>query len=263
MRDRAGAARVAVREGIAGGISRLLDVMPRRRMAYRRFRVAASDEPETQRRAIIAVVAVVAVVAVLGLAVWYLGPFRDETPVNHVSDAEAALSQAQDDAAQVFGTTNLIESDPPRAQLLLEDAWDSLDQAQGVADQQLWQRVRDQVATGLDEVYSTHTVSSEQLYSPPAGTSVGDLVSGPDSAAYAIVGPSVVRIDPETGAATAIVTAGEGAGQGIGQPRLLAHGGPDLLILDAVGQPVALAPVRCVGQRNPGPGARRRRTVVD
>ena len=42
-------------------------------------------------------------------------------------------------------------------------------------------------------------------------------------------------LDPDSQAAVAIVSAGEGSGQGIGRPRLLARGGPDLLILDANG----------------------------
>jgi hypothetical protein len=42
----------------------------------------------------------------------------------------------------------------------------------------------------------------------------------------------VVRVDPASGAAATVVQSGAGSGQGIGKPRLLAVGGPDLLILD-------------------------------
>jgi hypothetical protein len=44
-----------------------------------------------------------------------------------------------------------------------------------------------------------------------------------------------VRADPVTGAVTTVIQAGDGSGGGIGAPRLLARGGPDLLILDEGG----------------------------
>ena len=55
---------------------------------------------------------------------------------------------------------------------------------------------------------------------------------GPDNASYAIVGDGVVRVDPTNGAVATVVQSGAGSGQGVGKPRLLSVGGPDLLIVD-------------------------------
>ena len=51
---------------------------------------------------------------------------------------------------------------------------------------------------------------------------------GPDDAAYAIAGTTVVRVDPATGAVATIAQQGDGVGVGLSVPRLLARGGPDL-----------------------------------
>jgi hypothetical protein len=61
-------------------------------------------------------------------------------------------------------------------------------------------------------------------------------VQGPDNAAYVIVGGTVVRVDPGTGASAVIVRVGDGGGNGIGAPALLARGGPDLLVVDVRGE---------------------------
>ena len=235
VRDRACAARACRARGLCRH-----DRPGARRHASPAVRLQAPEgcRPTTARRSAepsIAVAALIIVVAVLGLGIWYLGPFRGETPVDHTSEGQAALTAAADNANQVFGSADLLHTDPTTAATLLQDAWDDLQRAKEGVDQQAWQRVHDQVAGGLDELYATYEVSGTQLYSPPSGALISGLVSGPDEAAYAIVGPSVVRIDPDSGASTPIVTSGEGSGQGIGQPRLLARGGPDLLILDTAG----------------------------
>ena len=208
--------------------------MPRRRTGYRRLRVSSTDT-EQQRRAVLAVAALIVVVVVLGAVVWYLGPFRDETPVDRTSEAQAALTAAAGNANQVFGPANLLTTDPAGARILLEEAWDDLERARDGVAESSWTPVHDQVASGLDELYATYMATGSRIYSAPDGQTVTGLVSGPDDAAYAIVGASVMRIDSATNAAVAIVTSGQGSGQGIGQPRLLARGGPDLLILDANG----------------------------
>ena len=108
---------------------------------------------------------------------------------------------------------------------------------------------------GLDQLYATASVSAGQLYAAPTGARISALTRGPDNAAYLIVGETVVRVDPVSGAITTVIQAGDGSGQGIAAPRLLALGGPDLLIVDVNGglwrwRPSgALGPVRLAGDQ--------------
>jgi hypothetical protein len=94
----------------------------------------------------------------------------------------------------------------------------------------------------------TTPVTPTQIYTAPAGAKITALTQGPDDAAYAIVGNTVVRADPATGEVTTVITQGDGAGTGIGAPRLLAHGGPDLLVVDADGGLWRWRPSGALGQ---------------
>jgi hypothetical protein len=234
VRERAGSARSGIGDRISGAVNRVLDLMPRRRTGYRRIRTA-KETGENRRRATIAAVALVAVIVVLGALVWYLGPFRSETPINNTPDAQAALADAIDKANQVVGPADLLHSDPTKAEQLLQQAWDDLDGAKGAVDVQAWNRVHAQVSAGLDTLFGTTALTGTEFYAAPAGSEITGLVVGPDNAAYAIVGTGVVRIDPTTGSVATIIQTGSGSGQGIAQPRLLSRGGRDLLIVDVRG----------------------------
>ncbi len=237
VQDRAVAARSAVRDSFSRAIDALLELMPRRRTPYRRISTATSRR-ETQRRAALALLTFIGVVAVLGVALWYWGgPGRlQENQIPRISAGEAAFRSAQDRVDQVFGPADLLSSDPSSAQRLLREAWSDLDRAAetGVAGGPL-AGLRTQVAGGLDQLYETHRLVSEQVYSAPAGSEINGLVRGPDEALYVIAGRAVLRLDPAGGAATAVVEAGQGPDTGIGAPMLLARGGPDLLIVDVRG----------------------------
>jgi hypothetical protein len=237
VQDRASAARSRLGEAVAGSVGALLEVMPRRGTPYRRIRSATSRR-ETQRRAALALVSFLGVVAVLGVLLWYWGgPLRGtENPVSEVSVGEAAFRSAQQKVDQVTGPADLIESDPVAAQELLSEAWADLDRAAGTSvDPGAIAELREEVSAGLNQLYETHTVESEPLYSVPAGSQISGLIRGPDEAAYVIVDRSVIRIDPVSGESAAIVRAGEGPGAGMEAPAVLARGGPDLLIVDARG----------------------------
>jgi hypothetical protein len=235
VHERAAAARGAAREAIAGGIDRVLDLMPRRRTPYRRISSTTSRR-ETKRRAALAALAFIGVVALLGVGLWYWQPLRNEDPIERVTEGEAALADATQKAGQVFGTADLLNSDPATARRLLQSAWDDLARARTAeVDPGAVDVLGARVVAALDQLYSTRAVSGSQFYAAPAGVAISGLVRGPDGAAYAIAGQAVIRVDPEDGAVATIVQAGEGTGQGIGAPRLLARGGPDLLIVDARG----------------------------
>ena len=235
--DRAVAARLAIRDGISRTVGGVLDVMPRRGTSYRRLGATSATKRETQRRAAIAILAFIGVVAVLGVAVVVLDPFRQETPISNVTVGEAALRDAEQKANQVFGSADLINSNPTQALTLLQEAWAALGRAEasGVVNQASIDQQRTRVTAGLDELYGTVRVSPTALYSAQAATPLSGLVRGPDGAAYAIAGSTVLRLDLVSGSIATIVEEGSGVGVGLSVPKLLAHGGPDLLIFDAGG----------------------------
>ncbi|MEP7158830.1 MAG: hypothetical protein ABI797_05345 [Chloroflexota bacterium] len=235
VQERAGAARSAVSEGFSGVLGRVLDLPPRRRTSYRRITTTTSKR-ETQRRAAIAALAFIGLVAALGIGLWYWQPLRNENPIDRVTEGENALAAAVDKANSVFGPDDLLHKDPDAAREALQGAWADLAIAREArVDPPTIAQLDAQIRPGLDQLYLTYTVTGTQLYAAPAGVEITDLTRGPDEAAYAIAGAAVIRVDPTTGNVATIVQPGAGAGQGIGTPRLLARGGPDLLILDEAG----------------------------
>jgi len=234
IQDRAVATRLAIGAGFSRAVNSVLDLMPRRRTSMRRVGDNAASRRETQRRAAIAILAFIGVVAVLGIAIVVLDPFKQEAPISNVTEGEAALRDAQDKANQVMGSSDLLHANPTQATGLLQDAWAALDRAQtsGVVDQQAIDQTRARVSTGLDELYATHAVTPTAIYAAQPTTPLSGVVSGPDNAAYAIAGTSVVRVDLTNGAVATIAQEGDGVGVGLSKPLLLARGGADLLIFD-------------------------------
>ncbi|MEP7378740.1 MAG: hypothetical protein ABI725_04170 [Chloroflexota bacterium] len=247
VQERAVAARGALREGLSGAINRVLDLMPRRRTSFRRIS-STTTKRETQRRAALAILAGIGLVAVLGVGLWYWRPLRSDSPIDQVNQGEAALADAVASANQVFGADDLIHTDPNQAKTLLRDAWSNLAVARAAhVDATTISQLDAQLRLGLDELYATTQISPEQIYTAPAGARITALTQGPDDAAYAIVGDTVVRVDPVTGAFTTVLQAGDGPGE-IAAPRLLARGGPDLLIVDVDGGLWRWRPSGALGQ---------------
>ncbi|MGI8929447.1 MAG: hypothetical protein ACR2H0_08310 [Candidatus Limnocylindrales bacterium] len=236
VQDRAVAARLAIRDGLSRTVGGLLDVMPRRGTSYKRIGGTAATKRETQRRAAIAVLAFIGVIAVLGVALFAWNPLRQEAPISAVTEGEAAFADARQKADRVFGSADLIRSDPTQALQLLQEAWAALARAQssGVVNQGSIDQQRTRVGAGLEELYGTVQVAPEAAYAAQ-GAPLSTLVRGPDDAAYTIAGASVLRMDPDTGAVATIVEEGAGVGVGLSVPRLLARGGGDLLIFDTGG----------------------------
>ncbi|MEP7360129.1 MAG: hypothetical protein ABI744_00985 [Chloroflexota bacterium] len=248
VQERAVAARGALREGLSGGVSRVLDQMPRRRTSFRRI-TSVTTQRETQRRAALAILAAIGLVAVLGVGLWYWRPLRSDNPIDQVNQGEAALAGAIDSANLVFGPDDLIHTDPDQAQTLLRDAWSNLAIArQAQVDPTTITQLDSELRSGLDTLYATTTIAPTQLYTAPAGAKITALTQGPDEAAYAIVGNTVVRADPVTGAVTTVITEGDGTGAGMAAPRLLARGGPDLLVVDVDGGLWRWRPSGALGQ---------------
>ncbi|MDQ3553029.1 MAG: hypothetical protein M3395_01260 [Chloroflexota bacterium] len=231
---RAMGARDAMGNALGGLTARLGDLIPGRRRQYRRIAPRVSQR-ESQRRAAVAFLGFLGVILVLGLLV-FIAPRGTETPIARVNAGDAALLSAQQLTDQVTDD-GLITDDPPRALTLLQDAWEDLARAEetGVPLSDVGP-IRERVAAGLDELYGTNHMAAT-LVARISGGGVQDpqdLVLGPDGAAYVLdqQARTVSRVDPETGATTVIVTAGDGSGEGIGTPMMLSVGGPDLLISD-------------------------------
>jgi hypothetical protein len=84
-------------------------------------------------------------------------------------------------------------------------------------------------------VLAGRTIVTPQVVLSFGADELTSAVLGPDGAAYVLdstVG-AVYRVDPGSGAKIPVITAGaQFAGSVVGKPRLLATGGPDVLILD-------------------------------
>ena len=246
VRERAGATRSGISEAIHGAVNRVLDLMPRRKTGYRRIR-NAGDSADSRRRASLAAIALVVVFVILGGLIWYLGPFRSDNPTNNTPDGAAALSDATDKINQVLAPGDMIHSDPVQAQTLLQGAWNDLQNAKAGVSATAYQPVLTRVTDALEVLIGTSRITGTQFYAAPAGATVADVVLGPDSASYAIVGDGVVRVDPSNGSVATVVQSGAGSGQGMGKPRLLSVGGPDLLIVDDGGNLWRWRPSDAVG----------------
>lgn len=231
----------------AGGVVeravfRLQDLLPRRSPAYRRV-TALSDRREAQRRAAVAILAFVIVVAGLGTGIYAFGGSRSPgEAIESVSAGQAALQAARDALDQITGPgIDLIENDPRKALALLTDAYEQLDVAAGAGiPSRVIDPLRAEARAGLDRLYGVVPVASTTLFAFPTDAEVpADLraiVRGPDDLPYVLdAGTGTVwRIDLAAEKATAVVRAGQQAGSiEVAEPRFLAVGGRDLLVLDA------------------------------
>ena len=240
----------AQRAGGAGALAftilldRFLDLLPQRRPGHLRVMTAAA-RVEGQRRAARAMLAVLGVALVLGVAAWGLGIVGGKTSpatIAEVNSGETALSDAQAQIDQAFGGgADLVRADPQRALTVLREAWRQLDLAQqaGVAAGRL-QPLRDVVSGGLDRLYAVTRTTATAVVSMAkldAKADLDSLVVGPDGALYSIDrgAHSVVRFDLVKRTASVVVREGDGPGNGVGDPWLLAVGGPDVVIVDHSG----------------------------
>ena len=240
VRAGAGRARTAA-GGLLGRLTmRAQDLLPRRSTAHRRVSPVSSRR-DAQRRAAFAILAFVVVVAALGLGVYFFGSRGGDGPrIDSVTAAERAFQQAQADLAQVFGPgIDLVRDDPEKAKRLLSDAFQQLQTAKdkGIAETTI-APLRSQVLAGFDRIYRMVTVASSVLFSfeksiPRANLTA--LVSGPDGAPYVIdkTTRTVYRLDLKAKKATVVLRNGQVVGgTKAAEPKMLATGGLDLLILD-------------------------------
>ena len=240
------AAAGSAREGLGSAaqrlVARLQDFLPRRRPAYRRVTPLASRR-ETQRRAAIALIALLVVVGGLAMSVWAFGGQRQQQAISSINAGRDAIDKAKADLALVVGPgIDLITDDRAEALRLLTEAYQQLDKAKAarISDREI-DPVRNEVVAGLDRLFGVVEVTSSDVFTfkPASGAAPFDLrslVLGPDSAPYVIdkASKTVFRIDLKRKRAVAIARAGRAVGgTRMAEPKFLAVGSRDLLILDA------------------------------
>ncbi len=238
----AGSARLAAGGAVERLVTRVQDLMPHRKPAYRRVTPLASRR-ETQRRAALAILALVIVVGGLGMAVYAFGGNTPRQAISSVNNGQKALEQAKADLAKVTGSgIDLVTDDPQQALQLLNDAHDQLTAAQAAkVSAAVIAPLMAQAVAGLDRLYGVVPVASTDLYTfkpaaNAAATDLSEMVRGPDGVPYVIdrATKTVYRINLKTGAATPVVRNGTKNKSGtVANPRYLAVGGQDLLILDS------------------------------
>ena len=238
----AGTAKVAAGGAVERVVGRVHELMPRRKPAYRRVTPLASRR-ETQRRAAVAALALITVVGGLGLAVYAFGGTGQQDAISSVNAGQRALDTARERLDQVSGPgIDLIEDDPATAMELLTEAYQELDKAEAAdVSARVVDPLRAEVVAGLDQLYGVVPVASTPLiaFTPEEGAEAFDLttiVRGPDDMPYVIdrTTGSVYRVDLKRMRATQVVRTGrKAAGTTVAEPRMLAVGGRDLLILDA------------------------------
>ncbi len=236
-----GRARVAAGGVVGRAFRRLQDLLPKRSSAPRRVNPATS-RARTQRRAAMAGFVLVVVVTALGLGLVYFPGGHDQAARPSQVLAADAVQTIMDDLAKISGPGfDLIHDDRPKALTLLNDAYAKLRDAKtnGVPETIL-APLRAKVLRGLETCFGVVPVASASAFVFPTGTTTPDLtalVRGPvDGLPYVLDKGSktVYRIDPKTKTATIVLQSGRAVAAGVpADPRFLAVGGRDVLILDS------------------------------
>jgi len=238
--DGARRARVAA-GGVLGRIlMRLQDAMPNRSPASRRV-TPMSARREMQRRAAVAILSLVVVIGGLGAAVYFLGGHLPAGPViSSIEAGQRALDAARADLQRITAPgVDLVTSDPGKATNVLKDTIAQLAIASraGIPESTI-APLRAQAVAALDRLYKMTDVVDKKLFAF-AANSKADLravVRGPDGAVYVLDAgtAAVYRIDVAHGKAVATFKKGNrAAGATQAEPKLLAVGGRDILIVDA------------------------------
>ena len=218
------------------GAYSLFDRMPQRPMSRGRV-TPMTVRRERQQRAAMAVIGLLAVTAIVGTSIYFLAGSRSGDHVTTQQSAQQAYAAAQADLDKVYGNgRDLTTSDPVTAAALLKDAFSELQVAQdnGYSAAQL-EAIRTQVVTGLNKWYDV-TMIKPSLVASFSGDDLERMVLGPDGlSAYVIdaTTETVYWVNIQTGTKIPIMYAGqELKAATVGNPRYLAVGAADVLILD-------------------------------
>jgi len=233
-------AQVAADSWLRRGVYSIFDRMPQREMSRGRV-TPLIVRRERQQRAAIAVIGLLTVITLVGTSMWFFSGANQRENIDTQQKAQQAYAQAKADVAAVYGKVpDLLSSDPKRASDYLKDAYKQLQVAQAdnaytptqLAD------IQDQVTSGLNRYYNVTTIKPQVVASLGTDDLTG-VVLGPngEGAAYVIdqtVG-TVYRISLDNGSKIPVVRVGTevtNSNGTVGNPRLLATGGQDVLVLD-------------------------------
>jgi hypothetical protein len=181
------------------------------------------------------------VIGGLGAAVYFLGGHLPAGQViSSIEAGQQALEVARTDLQRISAPgVDLVTTDPGKATNLLKDTIAQLAIASraGISESTI-APLRVQAVAALDRIYKMTDVLDTKLFAfaPTAKTDLRALVHGPDGAAYVLDAgtAAVYRIDVAHGKAVAIFRKGtHAAGTTEAEPKLLAVGGRDILIVDA------------------------------
>ena len=233
-------ARTAAGGIFAGLVTRLQDLMPRRRTAYRRVTPAAAKR-EMQRRAAVAVLAFVVVLGGLAGVVYTIGGQGIGSPLASITAAEAALKTIRTNLGQVFAPgVDLVVGDPAKAMRLLTGAYQAVEDAEAASvPPSTLDPLRMQVVGGLDRLFHVVPVGGATVVSFASSKTpfdVQSMILGPDGVPYVLdkATSSVYRIDLRSKRATVVfrqrTRASDGTVEGI--PKLITAGARDLVIVD-------------------------------
>jgi hypothetical protein len=232
-------AQVAADGWLRRGVYGIFDRMPQREMSRGRV-MPMIVRRERQQRAAIAVIGLLTIILLIGTGMYFLSGANQHDNIDSQQKAQQAFAQAKSDIAAVYGKVpDLLSNDPKKAGDYLRDAYKQLKVAEdnGYPPAQLADS-QDQVTAGLNRFYNVTTIQPEVVASLGTDDLTG-AVLGPsaDGAAYVLdktLG-TVYRISLDTGAKLPVVEVGHAPINGasvVGNPRLLATGGPDILVLD-------------------------------
>lgn len=218
---------------VAAVADRMLGAMPRRSTSARRVAPSVAGR-ERRRRIASALLSFLVVVLVLGIGIWVF-PQGKEDPVVSYSTGERAWLDAKEQADR---GTSLLDTDRDAALTACQDAWASIGRARdGGVGEDVLADVTQVTSDCLDEVHNIRRLRA-QLLASTEGMEPTSLVRGPEGDPYFIdrTGQAVWRVDPRTGKGSIEVKEGDGSGRVIvAEPRFLATGGVDLVMLDNKG----------------------------
>ena len=232
-------AQVAADSWLRRGVYSVFDRMPQREMSRGRV-TPMIVRRERQQRAAVAVIGLLVIITLVGTSIALFGGANQRDNIDVQQKAQQAFAQAQSDIAAVYGVNpDLLSSDPKKAADYLKHAYAQIKVAEdnGYAPTLLSDATA-KVTAGLNRFYNITTIQPQVV----ATIGTDDLtaaVLGPstDGGAYVLdrtVG-TVYRINLDTGARLPVVEVGHApitGGSIIGNPRLLATGGVDVLVLD-------------------------------
>ena len=276
VQDRAGAARTGVSEGFSrrGRPRARPDAAPAHRLPA--HRAHGQQRAETQRRAAIAVLALHRRGRRAGRR-WSGTSARSArtAPINNVTEGEAALADAhrQGQPGPRLGRPDPHRPDPGAdAAPAMRGTTCDRAKASGVGRPGRHRPVNARASSAASTSSTARAASRRHAVLRRTGrrASSASWSSGPDDAAYAIVGDAVVRIDPDDRRQSRPSSRPAPAAARASASRASARvGGPDLLIVDDGGNAVALAAVgrrwaAARSARSASPATRRGATdVVD